>query len=65
MEKSSNKSTRKAAKPVSLSSKQCNDSLKNLCEAGSPFAEEIRLRAITITPLLKEILEFQPRPHWH
>jgi hypothetical protein len=64
MEKSSNKSTRQAAKSVSLSSKHCKDSLKNLCEAGFPFAEEIHVREITITPLLKEILEFRPRPHW-
>jgi hypothetical protein len=26
--------------------------------------EEIHLRAITVTPLLKEILNFRPPPHW-
>jgi hypothetical protein len=65
MQKASNKRTRRhITDPASLSSKQCGDSLKNLCEPGSPFAEEIHLRAKTITPLLKEILDYRPRPHW-
>jgi hypothetical protein len=29
-----------------------------------PFIEEIHLRAETMTPLLKEILDFRPPPHW-
>ena len=57
------KKIRRHASPVSLSSKQCEDSLKNFCKPGS-FAKEIHIRAETITPLLKEILEFRPRPHW-
>jgi len=64
MAKQSNKNRRPAAAaPVSLSSKQCENSLKNFCEPGS-FAKEIHSRAETVTPLLKEILEFRPRPHW-
>jgi hypothetical protein len=67
MEKTSKKSkgTRQVIDPVSVSSKRCEDSLKNFCEPGSPFAAEIQVRAETVTPLLKEILEFRPRPHWH
>jgi hypothetical protein len=26
--------------------------------------EEIRIRAETMTPVLREILEFRPEPHW-
>jgi hypothetical protein len=26
--------------------------------------EEIRMRAETMTPVLREILEFRPEPHW-
>jgi hypothetical protein len=64
MQKGSNKSTRRhVAKADSLSSKRCEDSLKNLCEPGSQFAEEIHLRAQMMTPLLKEILD-RPRPYW-
>jgi hypothetical protein len=29
------------------------------------FIEEVHRRAETITPLLKEMLEFRPPPHWH
>ena len=29
------------------------------------FIEEIRQRAETLTPCLKEILAFRPRPQWH
>lgn len=29
------------------------------------FIEEVHHRAETITPLLKEILEFRPPPHWN
>jgi hypothetical protein len=67
MKKTSNKSTRRQPiDPVSLSSKQCKDSLKSICEPGSPFADGIHARAIVMTPLLKEILDYQPRPpHWH
>ncbi len=64
MAKASNKNKRPgSANAVSLSSKQCEDSLKNFCEPGS-FEKEIHIRAETVTPLLKEILEFRPRPHW-
>ena len=30
-----------------------------------PYIDEINHRAETMTPLLKEILEFRSRPHWH
>jgi hypothetical protein len=46
-----------------LSSKQCEESLKNFCEPGA-FAEEIHIRAQTITPLLREIMDFRPGPYW-
>ena len=46
-----------------LSSNRCEDSLKNFCEPGA-FAEEIHNRAETITPLLKEIMDFRPGPFW-
>lgn len=66
MKKPSKKISKKQGpKPVSLSIERCEDSLKNLCGRGSPFAAEIDARAKTITPLLKEILDFRPRPHWH
>jgi hypothetical protein len=59
------KKTRRPAPQSStpLSSKQCEDSLKNFCEPGA-FAEEIHIRAETITPLLKEIMDFRPGPFW-
>ena len=66
MAKASNKNKRpgpRAENPVSLSIQRCEDSLKNFCEPGS-FAKEIDIRAQTVTPLLKEILDFRPRPHW-
>jgi hypothetical protein len=64
MAKAINKNRRQQpVKSVSLSSKQCKDSLKNFCEPGS-FAEEIHLRAKTMTPLLKELLDFRPQPYW-
>jgi hypothetical protein len=28
------------------------------------YIAEIHMRAETMTPLLKEILDFRPRPHW-
>jgi hypothetical protein len=33
-------------------------------EATLFFIEEIHARADAVTPLLKEILDFRPRPHW-
>jgi len=30
-----------------------------------PYIEEIHHRAETVTPLLKQILEFRPTPSWH
>lgn len=59
------KKTRRPA-PKSLashSSQQCEESLKNFCEPGA-FAEEIHIRAQTITPLLREIMDFRPGPYW-
>jgi hypothetical protein len=65
MAKALNKNRRgQAANTVSLSSKHCKDSLKNFCVPGSPFVDEIQIRAKTITPLLKGILEFEPMPRW-
>ena len=29
-----------------------------------PYMEEIHKRADAMTPLLKEILDFRPSPHW-
>ena len=65
MAKSAKKNRRpKSASPVSHSSKQCEDSLKNVCEPGAVFADAIHRRAETVTPLLKEIMDFRPQPHW-
>jgi len=65
MKKASNKSRRQPkTDPVPPSSKQCEDSLKNLCEPGSLFVNEIHDRAKVITPLLKEILDYRPQPRW-
>jgi len=64
MAKAINKNKRRQpVNSVSRSSEQCKNSLKNFCEPGS-FEKEIHIRTITITPLLKEILDFRPRPHW-
>lgn len=33
--------------------------------APASYMLEINLRAHAMTPLLKEILDFRPSPHWH
>jgi len=33
-------------------------------DATALYIEEIHARAETVTPLLKNILEFRPHPHW-
>lgn len=63
--KASNKDRpKRVPNPGSHSRKQCEDSLKNFCEPGFRFVDEIHIRAQTITPLLKEILDFRPQPRW-
>jgi len=65
MAKAAKKNRRpKTASAVPVSSKQCEDSLKNFCEPGLGFVDEIHVRAETITPLLREIMDFQPSPRW-
>ena len=54
----------KTASADPVSSKRCEESLKNFCEPGSAFSHEIDVRAQTITPLLKEIMDFRPGPRW-
>ena len=65
MAKAAKKNRRpKTASADPVSSKQCEESLKNFCEPGLAFTDEIDVRAQTITPLLKEIMDFCPRPRW-
>jgi len=39
-------------------------SSREFCEPTLSFIEEIHHRAETMTPLLKGILEFRPKPNW-
>ncbi|MGH7952787.1 MAG: hypothetical protein ACREFE_12845, partial [Limisphaerales bacterium] len=51
-----------AAQPVFFLMTGSDEACENFLEATSLYIERIRVRAETVTPLLREILNF--RPHW-
>ncbi|MGO8765018.1 MAG: hypothetical protein ACLQSR_07785 [Limisphaerales bacterium] len=53
----------KTWKPETKAEEVGRDIPKN-AENTAPFAEKIQHRAETITPMLQQILEYRPSPHW-